>query len=325
MDKEFIILGKQFIKYTSENDNEWVVTDIIDLTEDVLKGIVERVDKTIFVYDRHNPKDTRVIVGETDNIVYENGIKATIKWNELGKDILSDETRYPSVELAPNIEDPTKYDLIAIAMVGEPASKEVDKLELSILKEGGLNMDEMIKELVEKSFTDPESMRKELTEKVTEDATLMPLLIDAFMDAIIEHQAEKSEDDGTDDVEVKENIDLASDSEDDKEDDKDASKEEEVEVKTREELTALAYEHGVRFNMGVPTAESLSKAIDIFLELKDSKKLKDADKKEIAFNQLKFVTSKKDVSAEELSAYKGEKPKELLDPATQFGDAMSER
>lgn len=329
--KEYIVLGNSFVKFTNPNDNEWVVNRVVDLDNDTLQGIVDRAitsGKVIYVYDRHNPKDTREIVGEVEHMSFDNGIKTAIKWNDLGTSILEKESRYPSVELRPCDDDESKWDLIAIAMVGEPASKDVDILELSALEnenKGENRMDDMIKELVEGGIQDPEKMRIALTEMTTEDPTKISLVIDAFADTFSEMLKDK--------VEVKEEVegeDLESEekrkvdegagfreadrkdedvkkketSEERKEDEGTGFRDEDLmskEKKDSEELTALAYEHGAEYDKGVPTAESLRSAIDVYLELAKTK-LSKTYKQELAFKELKFVGKKEPVQPEDLSA-----------------------
>lgn len=335
--KEFIILGKTFVKFTNPSDNVWEVSRIVDLSDDDLQGIVDRnikSGKSIFIYDCHNPKDTREIVGEIDEITFDNGIKASIQWNDKGKSILASESRYPSVELAPNSEDATVWDLVCVAMVGEPASKDVDVLELNALEnnyEGDHKMDEMIKEVIEEGLKDPDSMRVKLTEMITEDPTKMALIIDAFVDTLKEgasvEESEEVVELAQDEKDKKdESIGTAESDEkkgDDTELEKDKKKEdlESKEKKAGEELTALAYEYGAKFGKGVPTANSLSQAVELFKDLMKTKLTK-SEKQELAFAKLEFVGKKQDLTAEELSAIEGGVKKEIVNPATQLGNAF---
>lgn len=328
MIKDHKILGDSFVKFINPNDNEWVVNRVVDLTEDQLKGIVDRCvknGKVIFVYDRHNPKDSREIVGEIEDIKYDNGIIAGIKWNEFGEKILAEQSRYPSVELAPNEFDDSLYELMAVAMVGEPASKDVDLLELtSIENKGGLKMDEMIKEIIGEGMKDPESMRIKLTELVTEDPTKASLIIDAIADTFKEYTTKE-------DIKVEEldeeEVEEVTVEEDEEEEGEELAKEElkiekKEDKKAVENLTALAYEFASKHGMGVPTAKSLSKAIDTFKDLMNAKKMKNETRTEIAFKELRFVKASNPVSQEELSAFDG-KANNTISASDQLGNFFS--
>ncbi len=348
MDKEYKVLGTSFVKFTNPTTNTWQVTRIVDLSAAQLQTIVDGVgDKVVFVYDRHNPKDTREIVGEVSNIKYDDGVVVAIKWNDYGKEILTDESRYPSVELS--VTDDDNYKLLAIAMVGEPASSDVDILELNIQEE---HKKMTLKKLIA-AAGNKETLKQQLLDSAIDDPKkAYAALVDSIMDAIDETDfvATDGEVEELDESEEERHLDEgAGYREADRKDEDVHKKEDEAErhedegtglrdyfedrkneelakeeCSAVEELTALAYEYGVRYDKGTPTALSLSEAVKIFKELLPIKSMAAQRKKEIAFSELKFIKPAAKQS-EELSAIDnapGKKAPAEITAAEQFGNAM---
>lgn len=320
-EKEFVVLGKDFIKYLQDSANGYEISKIHEFGDGELEDIANHAinnGKVIFIYDKHLPKGEREIVGEVSEIRYDNNtIKMIPKWNELGTKILESETRYPSVELVPRVEDTSKYQMYAIAMVGEPSSTEVDKLELSSTEiieeanEGGLKMDEQIKEIIEAGKADPEKMRQGLTTLIGDDPTLMALVIDAFADALLEQGTAEPAEEETDEEEVVETEQLQqteTPAEPKKED-----KEKDVEKKA-EELSATILNYGYKFGLGLPRFESMADAIKDYTQ-NLNKKMSEAKRKESAFAKILWENPVKEVKAEDLGATEVEK-------TTSFGRSI---